>query len=61
MMNNQISEVLPRSADELWGLAKDRKKTQGAGKERTDTGVSEHVRQDFPNRLSLSQIPPRIY
>jgi len=49
MMSNQIYEVLPRSADELWGLAKDRKKTQGAGNERSGTGESGY---DF-NRNTL--------
>jgi hypothetical protein len=45
-----MNEVLPRSADELWGLAKERKKTQGADNERTSTGVTGH---DF-NRITLS-------
>jgi hypothetical protein len=32
-----MTEILPRSADVLWELAKDRKKSRGAGRDQTVT------------------------
>jgi hypothetical protein len=41
-LSEDMTEILPRSADELWALTKEIKKTKSAGEARTSKGVSNH-------------------
>jgi hypothetical protein len=49
-----MTEILPRSADLLWDLAKDRKRIKDVGRDRTGTGVTNNqVPHDLIKSTSL--------
>jgi hypothetical protein len=49
-----MTEILPRSADVLWGLAKDKKKSKDAGRDQSSSGATNNqVTHDLINSSAL--------